>query len=63
MTLKERAIAAQEKDVQEMQGIYAAVSSGASPDAAAAAVIGGEFRLSECVKKSLTELRNDPLRS
>jgi hypothetical protein len=55
MTLNERAREAQEKDVRDMQAVYEAVASGASPDAAAAAVIGGEFRLSDTTAAALIE--------
>jgi len=53
MTLLERIRAAQEKDVHEMQGIYAAVASGIDPDVAAAEVVGGEFNLSDHSKEAL----------
>ena len=53
MTLAERLRAAQERDVREMDEIYQEVASGVDPDAAAAAVVGGSFKLSVETKQVL----------
>jgi len=55
MTSAERLRAAQERDVRDMAEIYMAVAGGADPDAAAAVVVGGEFRLSDFTKSALRE--------
>lgn len=53
MRIVEQLKAAQERDVREMQSIYAAVAAGSSPDEAVTLVIGGNIRLSGHVKEAL----------
>lgn len=53
MSVKDRIQQLLEKDEREMKGIYDAVAAGIPPDAAAALVVGGEFRLSDYVQSAL----------